>query len=179
VEIGPRKILNLEQVADRVAIDNSRDLKKALADRCLALTRHSIIETNCHVEPKFVDRMAGQQLDEERLSWLIKRAIADELGQHKSGTRKEPNIEETIQRAIVSNMGGLISSIRDEINSIRIAKPEQKTTDLPLDPEKFAELSQKSIDKLSGEIETGGHKKAKEVRIINKKSTSDLANELD
>lgn len=178
VEIGPRKILDLERVADRATIDSSRDLKKALAQRRLALTRHSIIETNRAVEPRVIERPA-QGIDEEQLSRLIKQAVSDELSKHKPEHQPQPDIEETIQKAIVSNMGGLVDSIREEINNVRVEKPDQRQQDIPIDPEKFAELSQKTVEKLSSEIETGGQKKAKSVRIINKKSASDLANELD
>jgi hypothetical protein len=76
-------------------------------------------------------------------------------------------------------MGGLVSSIRDQINNIRIEKPDKEVEELPIDPKQFAEISQKSVQKISDEIETGGQNKAKQIRISNKKSASDLANELD
>lgn len=179
VEIGPRRLLNLERVAERSAIDNSRDLKRALAERQLALTRHSIIETN-QVPDREVKRNIHEGLSEEQLSRLIRKAVSEELGERKSAKEEpthQPNIEETIQKAIVSNMGGLIDSIRQEINSVHV--DPKKKEEMSIDPEKFAEMSQKSIDKISNEIQTGGQKKGKSVKIINKKSASDLANELE
>ncbi len=179
VEIGPRKILDLELVTDRASIDASLDIKKALAQRILALTRHSIIQIDQPaVQPsRIVEKTTIQKIDEAQLSRLVREAVAQELqGQPK---QQHPDIEQTIQKAIVSNMGGLVSSIRDQINNIQIAGPKKTVDDLPIDPKKFAEISQKSIQKISEEIETGGQNKAKQIRIVNKKSASDLANELE
>lgn len=180
VEIGPRKVLNLEQVASRSAIDNSRDLKRALAEKRLALTRHSIIEAEKPVErSRVIEKTTVQQIDERQLSRLIKQAVSEELSQYKDHPKQNPNIEKTIQKAIANNMGGLVDSIRDRINNVQVNQPLQREPELSIEPEKLAELSQKSVEKLSGEIETGGQNKAKSVRIINKKSATDLANELD
>jgi hypothetical protein len=182
VEIGPRKILDLERVADRSAIDGSRDLKKAIADRRLALTRHSIIQVDKPVPkpaPQVIERTTVQKVDEEQLAKLIKQTIAEELRNQPPQSQPQADIEDTIQKAIVSNMGGLVSSIRDQINNIRIEKPDKEVEELPIDPKQFAEISQKSVQKISDEIETGGQNKAKQIRISNKKSASDLANELD
>jgi hypothetical protein len=178
VEIGPRKILDLELVTDRNSIDGSFDLKKAIAQRRLALTRHSIIQADkpaVQPVPQVIEKTTVQKIDEAQLSRLIKQAVAEEL-------QDQPHldIEHTIQKAIVNNMGGLVSSIRDQINSIQIAGPKKsENADLPIDPKQFAEISQESIRKISEGIETGGQNKAKPIRIVNKKSASDLANELD
>jgi len=178
VEIGPRKILDLELVTDRNAIDGSFDLKKAIAQRRLALTRHSIIQIDkpaAKPVQQVIEKTTVQKIDEAQLTRLIKQAVAEELQD-----QPQPDIEHTIQKAIVNNMGGLVSSIRDQINNIQIAKPEKaEAVDLPIDPKQFAEISQKSIQKISEDIETGGQNKAKQIRIVNKKSASDLANELE
>lgn len=183
IEIGPRKILDLERVANRSAIDGSRDLKKAIAGRRLALTRHSIIQIDKPVAqpaPRVIERTTVQKIDEAQLSRLVKQAVAEQLQEGQLEQPEQPDIEQTIKRAIVNNMGGLITSIRDQINNIQIARPtKSEPHDISIDPKQFAEISQKSVQKISEEIETGGQNKAKQIRIVNKKSASDLANELD
>jgi hypothetical protein len=167
VEIGPRKILDLELVADRVLIDSSQDLKRAIFAHTLALTRHSIIQTN--VQP--IDTRS-ESLNEEQITRIVKQAIADEL-------KNQPAVENSIKKAITSNMSDLVSSIRDQINRIQITPEKDKNDAIGIDPKRFAELSQKTVEKLSDEIKTGGQNQPKQVRIINAKNITDLANEID
>ncbi len=179
VEIGPKRVLDLERVTARHSIDASADLREALYTKRLALGRHTLIRTKApKVVEKVVERVIEKHsIDEEKLRELIKSTVSEQMNKQQ----QHGDIEDKVKRAVSSSVGSLISDIRDTISNIQIAPQQQKTQtqDLNIDPEKFAELSQKSIEKISSDIETGGPVKTKTINIINKRDASDLANELE
>lgn len=173
VEIGPRKVIDLERVAERITIERSRDLRQALNTRKLALTRHSVIKAPAKKtsEVQVVERVVNESssLDENRIAEIVRKAVADEMKQKQ---------DDTVQKAMATTMGGLVSQIRDQINSIQIPQQQDKQEPLPIDPAKFAEISQQSIERISEGIETSGGKQ-KRINIINKTDISNLASELE
>lgn len=174
LEIGPRRIMDLDEVATRDAIDRSQDLKIALRSKKLALSRHSVIHTEAAPVPSQPAPAPEKSFDEQQLVKLVKNAVAEELQGHQ---KKDPDLTETVRNAVASSVGGLLSSIRDQINSVNAAPPGEINQPV-VAPEKLAEISQETVKKISEGIETGGPTKSKKINIINKRDVSDLADEL-
>lgn len=177
-EIGPRKVLDLELVMERSAIERSRDLRQALHSNCLRLIKHSVIRTPekivdppVRVIEKTIER---EKLDEKRLTKLIREVISDEM---QNAPDRPVDVEDQIKRAVGNSVGDLVGSIRDQINSLQINPREENTLDTPIDPRQLADLQQKSINKISENIETGGDSKTQKIRIINP-NLRDLASEI-
>lgn len=172
VEIGPRKIMDLEKVIERSSIDKSVDLKNAISSRHLALTRFSTISAPISVrkESKIVEKSPEPQnnLSEEKLNSIIRKAISDEIKQ-----RQDTNISDTVKNAIHSSVGELMSSIRSQINTVNVPQVENS-----ISAEKLAEISQKNVEKISQNIESSDQKIKPKVSIINKGNLNNLANEL-
>lgn len=180
-EIRPRGILDLEKVATRESIDRSPDLKFALRTKRLQMGRHSVIHTKAYkpnVAPTHVierETVIEKELDEEKMAAVIRKVLA-ENEKPVAPVQPKENIKEEVEKAVKSGMGELISSIREQLNNVQ-ASPSQKQSPFPIDPAKFAEISQKSIDKVAKEIETGDTKKPKKIQFINK-DLKGLADEL-
>ena len=183
-EIGPRRILDLEQIAHRDIIERSRDLKQAIKTNRLRLVKHSVVKTRKvakqPVPPTIIEKTVVEKtiekhkLDEERLRNLIRDTVADEI---QKGNRED--IGETVRRAVGSGVKDLQDAIRNQLNNIHIVSPgeHQQSDEVNIDPEKLAELQQKSIERISDGIETSGPSKTRKVRITNS-NVRDLANEL-
>jgi len=186
-EIKPRGILDLERVVTRAAIEGSRDLKHALKSKRLQLGRHSVIKTKSMSQQPQVIRTLEKtiererELDEDRLAELIRSVVKEESSKTESPlTTPEPtqDVGDVVQKAVSSGMNDLLSSIRDQINSIQPQGTVDKQIDeIPIDPKKFAEMSQKSVEKISDNIETSGPKKAKKIKFRTK-NIQDLADEI-
>lgn len=165
-EIQPRGIIDLERIADRDMIDKSRDLRHALRTGVLQLGRHSVVYTQAKAvkaveqEPKF---------DEDRLASIIRQVVSEEMKRDQTPTT--PDIGQ-IKDAVTMSVNDLLSQIRERINT-----PQKETIETTIDPEKIAELSQKSIAKIAGDIKTGGADKQRKVQIINQ-NLRDLASEI-
>ena len=173
-EIGPQKMLDLEKVAERTAIDRSYDLRLALNTKRLRLCSQGVVSKTSKPEVLIVEKVIEkhhhhepeqQGLDEARLTALMKRMLLE----HQAVPQAVPadSSEQILQamsalQAKIDAMGGEDSSI-----------------DMPsIDPEKLAELQAKAIAKLSENIETGIKKPGKKV-ILKNTRLGDLANELD
>ena len=179
MQIGPRRIIDLEEIVSRDAIEKSQDLRIAFRSKLLALTRHSIIHTDAKPQaspqPQVVEKIVEKSVfDEKHLIRLVKEAVAEEL---HSQPKQEMNLAETVRSAVATSVGDLVSSIRSQINAVNIA-PVPGTVQHTIAPEKLAEISQQTIQKISDKIETGGTGKTKTINITNKRNVSDLANEL-
>jgi hypothetical protein len=171
-EIKPHGILDLERVASRSAIDASLDLKHALKTKSVQLGRH----TTVHVKPspQIIERekIVEREIDEHKLANIIRNVVSEEIG-------KIPQPEKHQEIVKPFDFNDLFNQIRDQINSIKIKQEPQKSLDtMGIKPEQFAEISQKSIDKITEDIETGKSQKKKVVQIINKDKLEDLAGQL-
>jgi len=176
-EIKPRGLLDLERVASRMAIEGSKDLQAALRSKILHLGRHSVIRSKTetvHTESTVKVVEKERDLDEQKLAQMIRQALKD--GETPA---PEVDVQSQVKEAVKEGVDGLLSSIRDQLNSIQPvvqSQPQTQSDDLAIDPEKFAEISQKAVEKISQEIETGRTKLGKKYKI--NKNLRDLANDL-
>lgn len=177
-EIGPRKILDLEKITHRDAIDRSHALRQALNNNQLRLVKYSVVKTHVHrqsEEPniKIIER---DKLDDNRLKDIIRQTIVEEMNK---SANSNGNFEGTVKRVLSESVQDLKSSIRDQINNLNIVPnkgQDQEYEDI-IDPIKLAELKQQSIKKISEDIETNKKRENKKINIVNTK-ISDLADEL-
>lgn len=175
-EIGPHKMLDLEKVAERAAVDRSYDLRLALNTKRLRLCSQGVVSKTSKPEVLVVEKIIekhhhhhhGEQqgLDEARLAALMKKIIIE----NQAAPQPVPvDSSEQILQAM-SALQAKIDAMGDDGSS---------GTDMPsIDPEKLAELQAKAIDKISKNIETGIKKPGKKV-ILKNTHLGDLANELE
>ncbi|KKM23190.1 hypothetical protein LCGC14_1617740, partial [marine sediment metagenome] len=85
-EIGPHKMLDLEKVAERTAVDRSYDLRLALSTKRLRLCSQGVVSKTSKPEVFVVEKIiekhhhheSGQQgLDEARLAALMKKIMLE------------------------------------------------------------------------------------------------------
>ena len=174
--------MDLERVANRSVIEGSKDLQSALRSKILHLGRHSIIRTKQTPETvhtkstvKVVEK--ERDLDEQKLARMIRQVIKEESPEQVPVV--ETDVQDQVRVAVKEGVDGLLSSIRDQLNSIQPvvqSQPQDQSDDLAIDPEKFAEISQNAVEKISQEIETGRTKLGKKYKI--NKNLRDLANDL-
>jgi hypothetical protein len=167
-------IIDLEKIADRDAIERSRDLRHALKIGKLQLGRHSMVRTRVIPEVQVVERVQQQGVDENKLAEIVRQVVSEEMRRDRK-PQTQPDIEGTVSKAVSNSVSSLMDEIRNRINAPTDRRREEALTNI--DPKKFAELSQQSVDKISEEIETSGPTKSKKVQIINK-NLKDLADEL-
>lgn len=173
-EIKPMAILDLEKVAHREDIERSRDLKHALKTNKLQLGRHSVVRTvhiHDNTQPK------DQGIDESRLASLIRQVVSEEMGKERQTnqvSQQNSNVDD--MKKVHDSVNELLMQIRDRINEPQ-SSPKAEADETHLDPEKIAELSQRSVQQISSGIETGGSQKKKKVQIIND-NLKNLADEL-
>ena len=181
-EIKPRGLLDLERVASRMAIEGSKDLQAALRGKILNLGRHSVIRTQestetIHTESTVKVVEKERDLDEQKLSQMIRQVLKEEAPDPIQPA--EVNVQDQVKNAVKEGVDGLLSSIRDQINSIQPiiqTQPQEQEREMEIDPEKFAEISQHAVEKISQEIETGRTKLGKKYKI--NKNLRDLADDL-
>ncbi len=178
-EIGPRKIIDLERVSPRESIDRSPDLRAALKMNRLRLVKHTVVRSNSGVspsEPKVIEKtiertIEKQTLDEDRLKVLISEAVAE------SRTSPDLDIENKVAQAMGNSVDKLVDRLRDQLNIGILNEEGKKLIETPIDPARLAEIQQKSIKKITDNIEVGGSK-PKRINITNRKSVTDLADEI-
>lgn len=173
-EIGPHKILDLEKVAERTAVDRSYDLRLALSTKRLRLCSQGIVSKTSKPEVLIVEKIIEKHhhykseqhgLDEVRLAALMKKIMLEnQVASQPAPTDSGKQILQAMSalQAKIDAMGGEDSS--------GIGMPS-------IDPEKLAELQAKAINKLSENIETGIKKPGKKV-ILKNTRLGDLASEL-
>jgi len=119
-----------------------------------------------------------KELDEEKMADIIRKVLAEKKEVPVEKPKPQTDIKEEVQKAVKSGMKDLISSIRDQISSVNVNPQQSKEIDMPIDPAKFAEISQKAIDKVSKDIETGEAKTPKKVQF-KIGDLKDLADEIE
>lgn len=172
-EIGPHKILDLENITSRESIDRSHHLQQALSSKILKLVKHSIVETKQIV-------ITDHYKQTNDLKEMIRQTIAQEF--NKNDTTYS-NLENAVKHVIGQSMKDIQGSIRDQINNLKIdcamspEDPANKILQPIINEKELAELQQKSISRISEDIETGGQTDGKKIKIINK-NIRDIASEL-
>lgn len=187
-EIKPRGLLDLERVATRTAVENSKDLQAALRAKILHLGRHSVIRTKespaatetIHTKSTVKVVEKERDLDERKLADMIRQVIKETTPKIPEPVQpKDINVQDKVKEAVKEGVDGLLSSIRDQINNIQPiiqTQPQTQEDEMEIDPEKFAEISQNAVKKISQEIETGRTKLGKKYKI--NKNLRDLADDL-
>lgn len=174
-EIGPHKMLDLEKIAERTAVDRSYDLRLALSTKRLRLISQGVVSKTSKPEVLVVEKViekhhhheTGQQsLDEVRLAALMKKIMLE--------NQVAPQLAPAdSSKQILEAMSALQSKID------AMGGDDSSNADMPsIDPKKLAELQAKAIDKISQDIETGIKKPGKKV-ILKNTHMGDLASELD
>jgi hypothetical protein len=178
-EINARKILDLERVASIVEIERSYDLRHALKTNRLQLLKHNITRQD---KPRSVDVQVievekiveRETLNEARLVELIKKAVAETTTQ-----QKQPAPPASID---ISKQAGQFNDILNDLRN-KIANfqpgPDSQILEPIIDPKKLAEITNKSVDKISEEIESNTLRKSRKIKITPSKPLDDLAGELD
>ena len=174
-EIGPQKMLDLEKVAERTAIDRSYDLRLALDTKRIRLCSQGIVSTIAKPEVRVIEKVIEkhhhhkqeiQTIDEVRLAALMRRIMKE----NQEASQPAPtDSSQQILRAM--------SALQAKIDAM--GGEESSGINMPsIDPEKLAELQAKAINKMSESIETGIKKTGKKV-ILKNTNLDDLANELE
>lgn len=157
VEIGPKRIVDLEQIVDRDKIDRSHTLRQALEQQILSVVKQTVVKTHIQTGPKPEIR-------------VIERTIERTIEKHNE--TKMSDIEDKIQKTIED-------TIKKSLSNLQIHQSnEQQVIETIIDPAKLAELQQLSVSKISENIETNVNKQNKKISIINTKNIKDLASEL-
>ncbi len=174
-EIGPHKMLDLEKVAERTAIDRSYDLRLALDTKRIRLCSQGVVSKTAKPEVRVIEKIVEKHhhheteihtLDEARLAELMRKIILE------NQAAPQPAAVDSSQQILQA-----MNALQSKIDSM--GGDESSGLDMPsIDPEKLAELQAKAIAKLSENIETGIKKSGKKV-ILKNTHLGDLANELD
>ena len=172
-EVGPRKVLDLELIASRESIERSLNLHQALKGKKLRLLKYSVVKTHQKAIPTPVDTRPA--IDENRLREMIQQTIVSEMQKNQPETTSDT---EAVRHIFTSGMKELQNSIREQLNNIQIAGPAGAAKEeMDIDPVKLAELQQKAVEKMTGDIQTGGSQEGKKIKIVNA-NVKDLASEL-
>lgn len=170
-EIGPYKMLDLEKVAHREAIERSANLRAALKSKRLRLMSNGVRSKQPEKEVHIIERVIEKHIekpadgiDEVKLEAIMRKLLKEQI--------KEPAAQQDNTSVILN----AVASLKEQLANM---SPEDKLSDMPnIDPAKFADLQSKAIEKISETIEMGSKKVLKKVKLKNTKST-DLASELD
>lgn len=162
-EIGPKQIVDLTAIAKREDIVRSRDLKTAIHTKRLGLGRQSVVTVPVPPPPEPVN--VG--LNEEKIRSIIEEVLAKQSAPtpSQSSTDLTPLLE-------------TISKKLDSMQSVGpVASSADKQIDTLIDPTKFAELQQKSVQQMTDSIETSEPKKPKTI-VIKDHNTQRLVDQL-
>lgn len=173
-EIGPYKMLDLEKVALREAIDRSGDLKFALSTAKLRLLNSGIIRENglTSTQERVIEKHHYIEREKTDLTEAKMMAMMRKLIQEQKNTSNSNNVDQQVLDAV--------TALKNQISSLNISG--ETTTkggiEMPsIDPVKLAELQSKAITKVSENLKTGNVKNKRKVILKNTK-LDDLANEL-
>lgn len=160
-EIGPHKMLDLERVADRPAIQRSHDLKTALNTSKLRLCSHGVI-LKSKPEIQVIERIIEKEgIDEDKLREILQQIVSEKP-----------------QTTVVDPSQALLAALAALEKKISAIGGKEDEGDMPtIDPALLAELQSKAISKISESIETGVKKPGKKV-ILKDTGLDDLADEL-
>lgn len=170
-EIGPYKTIDLERVASRESIDRSYDLKQSRDRKTISVVKHSIIRNTIKIP-----HITTPGITKDDIASVVKSVIQEHTIEKKTPSDEKTHItEESVKNIMHDGLDRLMSSIREQINSINISK-----TDMPIESNlsqsDMANLQQKAISKVSEEMETS-NKPNKKIIIKNDRA-KDIANEL-
>lgn len=179
-EIGPQKMLDLEKVAERAAIDRSYDLRLALNTKRIRLCSQGIVSKTVKPEVLVVEKIIEKHhhhkteikteiLDEARLAALMKKILLENQPAPQQVTVAPIDSSQQILEAMTA-LQQKIDAMGGDDNA-ELSMPS-------IDPVRLAELQAKAIDKMSADIETGIKKPGKKV-ILKNTHLGDLASELD
>jgi len=180
-EIGPHKMLDLEKVAERNAIDRSYDLRTALTTKRLRLCSQGIVSKTVKPEVLVVEKIIEkhhhhetatntQTLDEERLVALMTKIMRENQAAQPVAAPAVDSSDKILEA---------MSALQSKIDSMGGDDPEGVGIGMAaIDPERLAELQAKAISKISEGIQTGIKKTGKKV-ILKNTNLGDLASELE
>jgi hypothetical protein len=171
-EFGPFKILDLEKVTTRDSIDQSMNLRQALAIGKLCLVKFSIVRG-----PKRTsENNQNPGVSKNEMETIIRKVLSEQ--------KTEPVVEpkdntSQVSKIVEDGMTKLMDSIRQEINNIRITGDSNNSRpDMPsIDEARLAEMQQKAIEKVSDNI-SGSVKQSQRKIMIKNQKLDELASEL-
>ena len=174
-EINPHKMLDLEKVSERSAIERSHDLRLALNTSKLRLCSQGvvthtkpiekIIEKHHYHNETITNTTTPVGIDEDKLVEVVRKVMQENKPQSVDNTQVLDAVT-ALQKQISSlNTGN--SSVSDNNNQ----------NDLSIDMEQLANMQSKAIEKIGLDIETGTKKTGKKIVLKNTQSTN-LADEL-
>lgn len=177
-EIGPHRIIDLENAVSRDNVERSNDLKQALLSKKLQFVKQTVIRAPViHTEQKVIEKTVEihkSDFDENKLKEIVRSVMKEELN-----AANPQNIDDTVQKAMSSGMSKVLDTLRDKLNSINIQTPASTPgyIDVPVDPGKLAEMQQRVVDNLSKDIDSNKIKQGKKIKLIDS-NISDRAKEL-
>ncbi len=146
IEIGPHKILDLELMADRNAIDKSPHVRQALRNKQLSLVKRSVVKSRYKVPvkreveiqhevqviEKQINKTVEAQINEEKLTDLITKVL------DKHADSNQPKAESSVDEQKIAD---LVTQAMD--------KHTPKETDIESSVQK---IMGKSVDNLMDSI---------------------------
>jgi hypothetical protein len=169
-EVGPYRIVDLEQISTRGNIDRSSDLKAAISMKRLQFVKQTVIRVPEKIStPSPPPEVHKPALDENKLKEIVRSVLQEQLQ-----TSGKP-IEETVSKAISTSMSSVMDALRDKLNAVNVGAPAPVETHI--DPSKLAEIQQKAVEKISRDISSDNIKQGKKIKLSDP-NISDLAKEL-
>ncbi len=184
-EIGPKRVIDLEKIARRDAVEESHDLKHALNSKRLQLVKSSVVKKQTVVQRervKIIEKVIHREKeDNQKLIEMLRQVVREEMPKQ---------VESAVQEQKSPNMDGIADTIKSQIESMRSDIRKQIGSFSPvsesklgpaIDPEKLAEITEKPVQRITESLETSHmNKNAKKFVITNqKKNLDDMANELE
>jgi hypothetical protein len=141
-EIPANKSIDLENITSIDNIKKSLDLETALKSKRIALTHTAK-----------VNKVTPTKIEDKDIKKIIKEVISEENDKHKNEIRN-------ILKEELSN---------SEINIINKQNKQSEQFYTEVDEAKLAQISQASVNKMSGEMEVSDNKSNVKINIVNKK----------
>lgn len=166
IQIEPRKIQDLERIVPRETLERSRDLKQAISNQQLRLVKYSVVKSK-HVAAPPSEK---NEIDEDKLRDMIRNTISEEMSKKNTS-----HLESILNDGVKS----LQNQIRDQLSNIKYSPSESVVVESKplINDAQLAEMHQKSLEKMSDSIETGGSDHSKKIKIINN-NVKNIADEL-
>ena len=173
-EINPHKMLDLEKVSERSAIERSHDLRLALNTSKLRLCSQGvvthtkpiekIIEKHHYHNETITNTTTPVGIDEDKLVEVVRKVMQE---------NKPQSVDNTQVLDAVTALQKQISSLNTGSKSTL----EETQNDLSIDIEQLANMQSKAIERIGLNIETGTKKTGKKIILKNMQS-GNLADEL-
>lgn len=169
-EINPHKMLDLEKVAERSAIERSHDLRLALNTSKLRLCSQGVVTHNKPIE-KIIEKHHYHSemtttpvgIDEDKLVEVVRKVMQE---------NKPQSIDNT-------QVLDAMTALQKQISSLNTGSKilEETQNDFSIDMEQLANMQSAAIEKIGLDIETGTKKTGKKIVLKNMQS-GNLADEL-